>query len=137
MIRYTLKCDQGHDFESWFASATAFDSLLKGGHVACVECGSVRIEKALMAPAVALTTTKPAAPGPHNTNQKLAALRREIEENADYVGNRFVAEARAMHLGDAPDRPIWGEARLDEAKALLDDGVSVMPLPFLPKTKTN
>lgn len=137
MIRYTLKCDKGHDFESWFASATAFDSLRKAGHVACVHCGSTQVEKALMAPAVSHTKPQPPAPAAQDARHKLAELRREVEANSDYVGNKFVAEARAMHLGDAPERPIWGEARLDEAKALLDDGVPVMPLPFLPKSKTN
>lgn len=137
MIRYTLKCDQGHDFESWFASATAYDSLRKAGHVSCVQCGSTQVDKALMAPAVSQTKKQPPAPAPQDISQKLAALRREIESKSDYVGNKFVAEARAMHDGDAPTRAIWGEARIDEAKALLDDGVPVMPLPFMPKSKTN
>lgn len=147
MIRYSLKCDQDHDFESWFASASAYDLLHKAGHVACPTCGSALVEKALMAPAVSQTTqpvtppsaiddvTSPAlgsAPTDH-----LAKLRREVEENSDYVGDKFVAEARAMHDGDAPTRPIWGEAKLADAKALVDDGVPVAPLPFIPKTKTN
>jgi hypothetical protein len=143
MIRYTLKCDQGHDFESWFASATAYDSLRKAGHVMCANCGSVKVEKALMAPAVSHSKKQAAPPqktqqdAQKDTQQKLAALRREVEEKSDYVGKNFVTEARAMHDGDAPERPIWGEARIDEAKALLDDGVPVMPLPFIPKSKTN
>ncbi|MCL4676262.1 MAG: DUF1178 family protein, partial [Pararhodobacter sp.] len=112
MIRYTLKCDQGHDFESWFASASAYDSLRKAGHVACALCGSVAVEKTLMAPAVAhgppQTDQRPLALNPAIA-EKLAALRREIEQNSDYVGDRFAAEARAIHHGDAPERPIWGE----------------------------
>ncbi|WP_417587027.1 DUF1178 family protein [Pararhodobacter oceanensis] len=157
MIRYALKCDQDHRFESWFASASAYDTLRKAGHVSCVECGSVEVEKTLMAPAVTATKAPkntPAAPpakgsadaparaateGALSTPReaKLAALRRKVEANSDYVGNNFVSEARAMHLGDAPERPIWGEARIDEAKALVDDGVPVLPLPFIPRSKTN
>jgi len=139
MIRYSLKCDNGHTFESWFASAAAYDSLRAGGHVACVECGSAEVEKALMTPAVSASGTDapPAWSMRTALEQRLAQLRREIEENSDYVGDRFASEARAIHAGDAPDRPIWGEAKLSDAKALLDEGVPIAPLPFVPRSKTN
>ena len=139
MIRYTLKCDKGHSFDSWFASAGAYDSLRAGGHVACVQCGSVSVEKALMAPSVghsateedhSLTSATPA-------EDRLTQLRKEIEAKAEHVGDQFVTEARAIHAGDAPERPIWGEAKIADAKALLDDGVPVAPLPFIPRGKTN
>lgn len=143
MIRYTLKCDQGHDFESWFASASAYDSLRAGGHVSCAVCGSAVVDKALMAPAVGAArskdtpvTTTPLALNP-TIASKLAELRREVEQNSDYVGDTFASEARAIHHGDAPERAIWGEARLEDAKALVDDGIPVLPLPFLPKTRVN
>ena len=142
MIRYALKCDQDHTFESWFASASAYEALCKSGHVVCAHCGSARVEKALMAPAVShVPNAAPPAPAtqdrPQGPDEKLVALRRKIEANSDYVGADFVTEARAMHLGDAPERAIWGEARIDEAKALVEDGVPVMPLPFVPRSKTN
>lgn len=139
MILYRLKCDQGHGFESWFASGAAFETLKVGGHLACPTCASPRIDKALMAPAVA-TQEAPAQPLATPTSaleEKLAALRRHVEENSDYVGDSFVSEARAIHLGDAPDRPIWGEARPDEARALMDEGVPVAPLPFMGKARVN
>ncbi len=132
MIRYTLKCSQGHSFESWFKSASAFDSLRDGGHLACSTCGDSAVTKALMAPAVATT---PATPTPQE--QALAALRRKVEAESDYVGLAFAAEARAIHDGEAPERAIWGEARLDEAKRLLEDGIPVVPLPFVPTRKAN
>ena len=142
MIRYSLKCDQGHAFESWFASASGFDSLKKAGHLSCAHCGSTQVEKALMAPSVssaeadspAKTLTTPVAGG---SEEKLAALRRHVEQNSDYVGTDFVKQARAMHAGETPERAIWGEARFDEARALAEDGVPVMPLPFIPKARTN
>lgn len=152
MIRYDLKCHEGHGFDSWFQSAAAYDRLAAAGHVACPSCGSVRIEKALMAPAIATTgtitgTVQPDAPPglpsrPLSTPQDpreaaLAALRREIEANSDYVGLSFAAEARAMHQGLVPERPIHGEARLEDARKLIEDGVPVAPLPFLPARKTN
>lgn len=139
MIRFSLKCDQGHAFESWFASGAAFDTLQKGGHLSCAVCGSARVDKALMAPSVATTedSAVPLATPSEALAAKLAELRRHVEETSDYVGEDFVREARAMHLGDSPERSIWGEARPDEAKALIEEGVPVAPLPFVPTRKAN
>ena len=139
MIKYALKCNDGHGFESWFASAEAYDSLLKAGHVSCATCGSTRVSKALMAPQVKTVRTEEAAPdaAPEDPAAALAKLRAEVEANATYVGGDFAREARAQHLGDVPDRPIFGEARPEEAKSLIEDGVPVAPLPFLPTRKAN
>ena len=138
MIRYSLKCDQGHAFESWFASASAFDALAKSGHLACAQCGSPKVEKALMAPSVSSTENdSPLAPRPGGIEEKLAELRRHVETTSDYVGEDFVREARAMHLGDRPERPIWGEAKIEEARALAEEGVPVAPLPFMGKSRAN
>ena len=139
MIKYALKCDDGHAFESWFASAEAYDSLLKAGHVSCAACGSTRIAKALMAPRVKTARAEEAAPEtvPEDPAAALAKLRKEVESNATYVGGDFAREARAQHLGDVPDRPIFGEARPEEAKSLIEDGVPVAPLPFIPTRKAN
>ncbi len=139
MIRYTLKCSDDHEYDSWFQSADAFDRLLGAGHVSCAVCGSSQVEKVLMAPAVR-PARKTAAPLHAPTNpaeEALAKMRRAIEENSDYVGMNFAAEARAIHAGEAPERSIYGEARADEAKKLIEDGVPVAPLPFLPRTKAN
>ncbi|MEX2517788.1 MAG: DUF1178 family protein [Paracoccaceae bacterium] len=151
MIRYDLKCADGHGFEAWFGSAAAYDEQAARGLVACPLCGATRVEKALMAPGVPARSNRaaetparpPAAPNgagpmlsgpvPPEIMQKLAALRREIESKSEHVGRRFAAEARAMHVGDAEARPIHGEATGEEAKALLEEGVPVAPLPFLPR----
>ena len=135
MIRYALKCDRDHGFDSWFASGAAYDSLRAAGQVECPVCGSRTVDKALMAPALA--TAEPPAPRAPDLAEKLAAWRRHVEENADYVGLEFATEARAIHEGTAPERPIWGEAKPDEAKALIEDGVPVAPLPFIPRARTN
>jgi hypothetical protein len=140
MIRYNLSCDQGHDFDSWFQSAAAYDRLAGQGHVACALCGSTAVEKALMAPALRpadRTEAAPLATPQSELEQKLAALRAHIEETSDYVGLSFAAEARAMHDGLIPERAIHGEARPDEARRLIEDGIPVAPLPFLPKAKAN
>lgn len=146
MIRYTLRCSEGHAFESWFQSAASFDGLKASGMLQCPDCGRTEVEKSLMAPQVRparKATTPPATEAgalsaPQDDRERaLAALRAHVEANSDYVGLNFVAEARAMHEGEAPARSIHGEARLDEAKKLVEDGVPVAPLPFLPRSKTN
>ncbi len=152
MIQYALKCVEGHTFDSWFQSAEAFDKLAAAGLVTCAVCGCSQVEKAIMTPRV--RPARKAAPKPDATapagsddislatpapeiEKALAELRRKVEENSDYVGKDFASEARKMHLGDAPERSIYGEAKPDEAKALIEDGVPVAPLPFVPSRKTN
>lgn len=141
MIRFSLKCQDDHAFESWFQSGEAYDSLRTAGHVACPVCGSTAVDKSLMAPSVRparKAATRPDLSTPASDAEKaLAELRRKVEENSEYVGLDFVTEARRIHDGDAPERAIYGEARIDEAKKLIEDGVPVAPLPFLPNRRTN
>lgn len=140
MIRYSLQCHAGHAFESWFRDSAAYDSLREAGALSCATCGSTDVEKALMAPALASGRTAPEPPGAGSMvsatadsplHEALAALRREIEAKADYVGPRFAEEARRIHEGDADARAIWGEATGTEARALVEDGIPVAPLPWL------
>lgn len=139
MIRYVLRCDQGHDFESWFRSSDAYDALHAAGQVTCAMCGSTKVEKTLMAPRIASAGSD--APDLHTpkTEQEIAIdkLRKHLVENSDYVGMTFAAEARAIHEGNAPDRAIYGEAKLEDAKKLLEDGIPVAPLPFMSRNNAN
>lgn len=144
MIRFSLKCAKEHGFESWFQSGSAFATLQASGHVACPVCGSTEVEKALMAPNVVAprgdqaVAERPSLGGPATELEAaLAELRRQVEENSEYVGMNFATEARRIHAGEAPERAIFGEARFDEAKKLVEDGVPVAPLPFLPARKAN
>ncbi len=143
MIRYTLRCDRDHEFESWFQSVEAYDALRDGGRLACPDCGSAQIEKALMAPRVRTGRDERANDAPDLAKPKdekeraLAELRRKIEAESDYVGLNFTSEARAMHTGEIPHRAIYGEAKTEDAKKLIEDGVPVAPLPFTPKARTN
>lgn len=151
MIQYALKCSNGHTFDSWFQSAAAYDKLASAGMVTCAVCGCVHVEKAIMTPRVRparnaearpevqATDSNPidvAAPTP-DVEKVLAELRKKIEKHSDYVGKDFASEARKIHLGDAPERSIYGEAKPEEAQALIDDGVPVAQLPFVPSRKTN
>ena len=146
MIRYSLRCAAEHSFDSWFQSAVAFDSLAAGGHVSCPVCGSTEVSKALMAPAVRpgrnTAAEKTSESGPlsvpgSEVEAAMLALRRQIEENSEYVGMNFATEARRIHAGEAPERSIHGEARLDEARRMIEEGLPVAPLPFLPQRKVN
>jgi hypothetical protein len=142
MIHYALRCSNGHLFDSWFKSVAAFDALAVAGRVSCPSCGIAAVEKAPMAPAVVgARVGSPAEPDPAPSAvdgaRAIAALRRQVEENSDYVGLNFAAEARRIHAGEAPERSIYGESRPDEARALLAEGVPVAPLPFVPRRKTN
>ncbi|QYK43221.1 MAG: DUF1178 family protein [Paracoccaceae bacterium] len=142
MIRFSLRCADGHSFDSWFQSSAAFDSLSAAGRLTCAVCGGAQVDKAPMAPSVvtehaSARPERPLSMPTSPTEAALAALRRHIEENSDYVGMNFAAEARKMHAGEVPERSIHGEARPDEARRLIEDGVPVAPLPFLPAGKVN
>ena len=138
MIRYTLRCTNEHDFESWFASASAFDTLLASGQVTCPVCNSEDVQKSLMAPALKSKDKVPKLTEPQSEIETaMRKMREHVEKNSEYVGMSFAKEARAIHSGDAPERAIHGEARSDEAKKLIEDGGPVAPLPFMPKAKTN
>jgi hypothetical protein len=135
MIRYALRCKDGHEFESWFAGADAFDALAAKDMVSCAVCGSSDVAKALMAPKVATRAAEPPVPR-EAIEAKIRALREKVEAEATYVGPRFAAEARRLHEA-GEERPIYGEADPREARALIEDGIPVAPLPFLPKAKVN
>lgn len=142
MIRYDLKCGAGHGFDSWFKGAEAFSALQSAGQVLCPVCGTTKVEKDLMAPAVRpgrkAAAMRPDLSAPaSDLEEKIAALKRQIEENSEYVGMNFATEARKMHAGDAPERAIHGEAKPDEARAMIEEGLPVAPLPFLPARKMN
>lgn len=130
MIRYSLKCREGHQFDGWFQGSDAFDRQVEDGHVACAVCGSTAVEKALMAPSVPAKGERPRLEPATAREKALATLRRKIEANSDYVGRDFAAEARRIHVGEAEQRAIWGEASGEEAKSLLDEGVPVLPIPW-------
>ncbi len=143
MIRYALKCDQDHDFEAWFSRSDDFDSQVEAGQIECPWCASRHVRKAIMAPAVAGTKRDagPAAPSPDLRSVMMQAaqqVRAHVEQNFDYVGDRFAREARDIHDGVSQARGIYGEATPKEVEALRQDGVPVAPMPpaAAPKPKT-
>ncbi len=174
MIRYALRCREGHGFEAWFGDSAAFEAQRAAGLVECALCGVRDVEKALMAPAVrersadargrggrgddagppaeaarapssshaspghassGHATSGPAmsGPTPPQIARALAELRAHVEKTADYVGPRFAEEARARHGEGEGARPVWGEASAEDAKALIEEGVPIAPLPHFPR----
>lgn len=139
MIRYALACEKGHGFDAWFGSASSFDEQAEASAVLCPSCGSARVTKAPMAPYVARGRPKPAAtpePTPAERPKTYALLRKlraELTANSDYVGPKFPEEARKIHFDEVPARAIHGEASLEEARELNEEGVPVFPLPSLPE----
>lgn len=140
MIRFDLTCANDHSFDSWFRSGADCDTLLTKHLVSCTTCGNTKIRKALMAPKVSTsdknTITAPQLRnGDHDT--ALEKVKKHVETHATDVGTNFAREARAMHAGDKPEQPIYGQSTGDEARQLLSDGIPVVPLPFIPTKKTN
>lgn len=133
MIRYALACEHAHEFEGWFGSSDEFDAQQAKGQVACPVCDSTVVAKQIMAPAVSGTKRKGQADLAPEARQMvmeaLGQVRRHVEENFDYVGDSFAAEARAIHEGKSEDRGIYGEASPKEIRELAADGVPVAPLP--------
>lgn len=138
MIKFSLVCHEGHEFEAWFRSGAAYEAQSARAQVACPHCGSHTVDKAIMAPAVAKWTEAVPANGPRTqpTQQQYRFLRRlrdEIHAKTEYVGGRFAEEARKIHFNEAEQRGIYGEATADEGKDLAEDGIPFLPVPRLPE----
>lgn len=136
MIRYDLTCGKDHRFEGWFASSAAYDEQAAAGAVACPVCHSRKVSKAPMAPSVARrgsikSSTKALTPAAMRA--ALIELRRHVEDNAEHVGENFADEARAIHHGEAEDRPIYGDATPEDGEALAEEGISVARIPWVPR----
>ncbi len=142
MIKFSLVCERDHEFDGWFRNSDDFDSQKKRGFVACPVCDSAKVDKALMAPAVSTGRKKDKialAVGEEQKKmlQQFHELGRKLREGAENVGDKFADEARKIHDGDAPERSIIGKAKPEEAKALVEDGIPVAPLPWGNKRRTN
>lgn len=130
MIVYNLRCKNSHEFEGWFKDSLAFDQQAKDKKLVCPMCNSHGVEKAPMAPAVSGTKkSAPSADEVRKVRQFMSGWRKYVTENAENVGPRFPEEARKIHYGETEDRHIYGEATLQEAKDLIEEGVEVAPLP--------
>jgi hypothetical protein len=137
MIRFSLSCDNDHDFDGWFRNGEDFDRQKRRGLVSCPVCQSVKVDKALMAPSVSTGRRQDRIALAMGEEQRkalaqLKAMADEAKKNADYVGDKFAEEARRIHFGEVEQRGIYGEATAEEARGLIEDGVEFMPLPVFP-----
>ncbi|MEC9345124.1 MAG: DUF1178 family protein [Pseudomonadota bacterium] len=134
MISFDLRCAENHVFEGWFASGADYESQRERGLVSCPVCGDAEIAKAPMAPNVA-TRDRSAAEKPMSASEIMAMLRRlrrEVERNADNVGDAFAEEARRIHYGEVDPRNIYGQTTPDEAEELRDEGIAFAAIPWVP-----
>ena len=150
MILYALICEHDHEFDAWFSTISDYDAQAENGQVVCPYCQTSKVEKALMSPNVSTARRKEASAAKRAAakskamsvmNDAAATIRKEIEENCDYVGDKFADEALSMHYGETEERAIYGEASPDQAQTLIEEGVGIAPLPDVlapkPKGKLN
>ena len=138
MIKYNLKCENNHNFDAWFSDSSNFEEQNKKNLIFCPKCNSTKIEKNIMAPNIgskkqsytnALKTEK-------NYEKIIRNVRKHVEKNFEYVGDKFADEARAIHYGEKEEREIYGETSVEEAVDLIEEGVNVSPIPGVdPKLK--
>ena len=144
MIRYDLICDKGHAFDGWFRDSAEFEKQIKRHLVSCTRCGSDDVSKQLMAPGIPVKSNRKADvsqtmmtgtvdPRTQKLMQMMREMRKNVEANAEYVGDRFAEEARKIHYTESEKRGIYGEAKPEDAKALIEEGIEVHPLPRLPE----
>ena len=144
MIRYDLICDKGHEFDGWFRDSAAFEKQIKRRLVSCTHCGSDGVAKQLMAPGIPVKSNRKSEasqkmlagtvdPRTQKLMQMMREVRKNVEENAEYVGDRFADEARKIHYEESEKRGIYGEAKPEDARALIEEGIEVHPLPRLPE----
>ena len=145
MIHYDLICEEGHLFDGWFSDSAAFDEQSRSGLVACVHCGSTVVEKQLMAPGIPVKSNRKSEPAgkpilaatvnPRQQKivQMMRELRKAVEENAEYVGDKFAEEARKIHYEETEKRGIYGETTPQDAEELIEEGIEIHPLPILPE----
>ncbi|HVI90824.1 MAG TPA: DUF1178 family protein [Dongiaceae bacterium] len=139
MILYQLQCQKEHQFETWFKDGQTCDKQLARKSVECPVCGSKSVSKALMAPRIAggekaRSEQKQMAIAAAEMKRQLQEIRAQVEDNCDYVGDRFAEEARKIHYGETEARGIYGDASDDDFQELNDEGIEVARIPWLPRS---
>ena len=131
MIRFSLRCTDNHEFEGWFRNGDSFEAQQEAGEISCPECGDSHIEKALMAPAIGRGKSTAPQLTPVQMKAMLLAMRRQVESNCDYVGERFAEEARRIHYGEADPHGIYGEASEEDSRELAEEGIEFGRIPWV------
>tara|TARA_B100000963_G_scaffold132079_1_gene115049 strand:+ start:313 stop:732 length:420 start_codon:yes stop_codon:yes gene_type:complete len=138
MIKYNLKCENNHNFDAWFSDSSNFEEQNKKNLIFCPKCNSMKIEKNIMAPNIGSKKQSytNALKNEKNYEKIIKNVRKHVEKNFEYVGDKFADEARAIHYGEKEEREIYGETSVEEAVDLIEEGVNVSPIPGVdPKLK--
>ena len=138
MIKYSLRCSDGHNFEAWFSSSKAYEEQVQDSLVLCHLCDSREIKKNIMSPNIGKKGNK------SNTNNDFKKIevmmnkvRKHVEKNYEYVGKKFPEEARAMHYEEKESKDIYGESSIEEAKELIEEGIDIHPIHGINKKTKN
>lgn len=132
MILFTLRCSSDHEFDAWFRDGATFEGQQQAGEVACPHCGDTQVDKAIMAPNIGRSREGKGPPiSPAQMKAVLLALRQQVEQNCDYVGERFAEEARRIHYGEVDPHGIYGEATPEESETLQEEGIEFGQIPWV------
>ncbi len=134
MIRFSLRCASGHEFEAWFRNGEGFETQQAADEITCPECGDTHVEKALMAPSIGRVREAGPPMSPAQLRAALVQLRRQGESNCDYVGPQFAEEARKIHYGESDPRGIYGEATESESREMAEEGITFGRIPWVAPT---
>ena len=138
MIVFNLICSNcEYEFEGWFDSSSAFESQKKRKLINCPNCESSKIKKTLVAPNVGKKSNSKKTTNKKTIASNINKIKKIVEENFDYVGEKFTEEAKKIKYGETEDRPIYGEATIEQTKELIDEDISITPLPFQSRKKNN
>ena len=134
MIRFSLRCASGHEFEAWFRNGDGYEAQQQAGEIACPECGDTHVEKALMAPSIGRSRDAGPPMSPAQLRTALVEMRKQVESHCDYVGPQFAEEARRIHYGESDPRGIYGEASESESQELAEEGIKFGRIPWVAPT---
>lgn len=138
MIVFNLICSKcEYEFEGWFDSSSVFESQKKRKLINCPNCESSKIKKTLVAPNVGKKSNSKKTTNKKTIASNINKIKKIVEDNFDYVGDQFTEEAKKIKYGETEDRPIYGEATIEQTKELIDEDISITPLPFQSSKKNN
>ena len=138
MIKYNLKCNNDHEFESWFSNSEEYERLNKKGLLDCIYCSSKKINKSIMAPMITNSKRKSdkfevLSKEIKNEKDKLLRLRKYIEKNFDYVGTDLSSKVREVFYDKKSKKAIYGTATNKEREELAEEGIELLSIPWVDK----
>ena len=138
MIVFNLVClECEYPFEGWFDDTKSFNNQKKRKLINCPNCESSNVSKTLVAPNLSKKSNSKPVKNKKTLASNIKKIRKIVEKNFDYVGDNFFEEAKKIKYGETKDRPIYGEATIEETKELIEEEINITPLPFQSNKKNN